>query len=262
MSGADGGKVVVITGAAGGLGRAMAEIFLARGWTVAALDRDAAALEAHAGRGRRGHDPYPVDVTRADVVDAVVNSVIATHGRIDIVINNAGITQLGPFAEMSGSVLRKVMDVNFFGAVNVTRATLPALRQSRGSLVAMSSVAGFAPLVRRTAYAASKHAMEGFFGSLRAEERENGVHVLIACPSFVNTNQGAGMLPDGTHRPGAADDTVGAMGADEAARVIVAAIDGRRDFVAVGRVAQVSWWIRRLSPRLYEHLMLRSIRKR
>ncbi len=90
-------------------------------------------------------------------------------------------TQLGPFHEMPRDVFRRVMEINFFGAVAVTRAVLPALRASRGSLIAISSVAGFAPLVRRTAYAASKHAMEGFFGSLRAEERDSGVHVLVAC---------------------------------------------------------------------------------
>lgn len=254
-------KVVLITGAAGGLGRALARIWLDRGATVAGLDRDVSGFAALAGEANTGGvDPYPVDITDAEAVDRAVAAVIERHGRLDVVVNNAGITQLAPFAETAPEVLRKVVDVNFFGAVTVTRAALPALRASGGSLVAISSVAGFAPLVRRTAYAASKHAMQGFFGSLRAEEAPHGVHVLIACPSFIATNPGAVAAADGTHRPGAAEDGIAAMPAEEAARAIVRAIDRRRDFVAVGRVARLSWWLSRLSPALYSRMMLRAIR--
>lgn len=256
-------RVVLVTGAAGGLGRAMCRLWLDRGWTVIALDRDADALAALAEGQRTGVlVPCVADVTHEADLERAIEAAIEGVGRLDIAVNNAGVTQLGPFSEMPRDVFRRVMEINFFGAVAVTRTVLPALRRSGGSLVAISSVAGFAPLVRRTAYAASKHAMEGFFASLRSEERDKGVHVLVACPSFVATNPGTTKLPDGTHRPGAADDTVGAMGAEEAARIIVAAIDRRRDFVTVGRVARLSWIVRRLSPPLYERLMLRSIRKR
>jgi NAD(P)-dependent dehydrogenase (short-subunit alcohol dehydrogenase family) len=259
----DAPKVVVITGASGGLGRAMARIYLGRGAIVVGFDLDTAPFAAlAAAQGAGVAEGIDLDITNGEAVARAFAQVDERHGRIDVLINNAGITQLGPFSEMPAGVMRKVVEVNFFGAVHCTASALPSLRRSRGSLVAVSSVAGFAPLVRRTAYSASKHAMQGFFGSLRAEEGPKGVHVLIACPSFIATNPGAAMRADGTHRPGAAEDGVAAMDADAAARQIVQAIDRRRDMVLVGRVARISWWLNRISTRLYTRAMMRTIRKR
>ena len=184
------GKVVVITGAAGGLGRALARAFAIEGARIAALDRDAAGAEALAGELRANGRPalgLACDVTDATACESAMAAVLAAWGRIDVVINNAGITHRSALRRTDPAVTRRVMEVNFFGAVNCTRAAMDALCASRGLIIVISSVAGFAPLIARTGYAAAKHALHGFFESLRTELVDDGVEVLIVCPSFIDT---------------------------------------------------------------------------
>jgi short-subunit dehydrogenase len=114
-------------------------------------------------------------------------------------------------------------------------------------------------LKHRTAYAASKHAMTGFFTSLRGEEAPFGVRVALAAPSFVATNPGATYGADGIGRPGAAKDGIDAMTPDQAAAIILRGLDRGRAFIPVGRVAGLAWWINRLAPTLYERQMLKRI---
>lgn len=136
------------------------------------------------------------------------------------------------------------------------------LRAAKGSHLAISSVAGFSPLLHRTAYAASKHALEGFFKSLRSEEKPYGVSCAIAAPSFVATNIGSpAEAVDGTARPGSADDGVDYMTPDAAAKQILDGFERGRTFIPVGRVARLAWIVNRLSPRLFEMLMERRIGK-
>ena len=136
--------------------------------------------------------PWPAGATsprRADC-EAAVAEVVETWGGIDVLVNNAGITHLGLFRDTDVDVIRRVVEVNFFGAVNCTKAALPSLLERHGQIVVTSSVAGVAPLATRTGYAASKHALHGFFDSLRSEHRGDGLGVLIVCPSFVDTKIG------------------------------------------------------------------------
>jgi short-subunit dehydrogenase len=157
-------------------------------------------------------------------------------------------------------VLRKVMEVNYFGAVAATKAALPSILERQGAIVAISSVAGFAPLLGRTGYSASKHAMNGLFESLRAELAGTGVDVLIVAPSFVDTPLRFRTLGgDGsiTTHP---QSRVGRMiTADHAAEIVVRSVEYRRSFVALGVVARASWILNRLSPRLYERIMARGL---
>ena len=113
---------------------------------------------------------------------------------------NAGVTQIGLFGETTLASQRRVMEINYFGSVVMAAGLLSAVRAGRGTHLAISSVAGFAPLYKRTAYAASKHALNGFFSSLAAEEAEHGVTVAIAAPSFVSTNPGRLDAGGGWHR--------------------------------------------------------------
>ena len=138
-------------------------------------------------------------------------------------------------------------------------AALPLLRQSRGSHVAVASVAAFAPLLKRPAYSASKHALVGFYNTLRAEERPHGVHVLVVYPSYVATNPGNTAVTDHTVRPGAASDGLDPMSPEAAAVRLLRALDARKERLLLGRVAWLSWWVNALAPRLYERLMVRSI---
>ncbi|MGR3454753.1 SDR family NAD(P)-dependent oxidoreductase [Pseudooceanicola sp.] len=248
-------KTAVISGGNGGLGRALTAGLQAQGWHVAAFDIDVGGLEAGPAL-----TPVQVDLTDSAALARACAEIVAARESIDLVIYNAGVSQIGPFAEASEESHRKVFEINYFAAVNMARAFLRPLRESRGTHLAISSVAGFAPLLNRTAYAASKHAMEGFFGSLRAEEAAHGVPVLIAAPSFVATNLGQGnRSADGIIRPGAAADGVDYMTPEDAAAVILKGLGRRRGFIPVGRVARLAHLINRASPALYQRLMRRSI---
>ena len=242
------GKVVVITGGAGGIGRALAAAFLAKGAKVALLDLSAAALAEAA----LSLQPRPLTVT-CDVTDAkacarAMAEVVAAEGGIDILVNNAGISHRSTFLDTTDDVLRRVMEVNYFGSVHCTRAALPSLLQRRGQVVVISSVAGFAPLIGRTGYAASKHALHGFFDTLRAELRDAGVNVLMVCPSFIDTPLRKDVpVPMG-----------GLLTPEVVAAAIVSGCRARQRQLVLGNVGRLSFWVSKLAPRAYEVLMRRT----
>ena len=258
------GKVVVVTGAAGGLGRALARVFAAAGAGVAALDLDAAGAEALAaelrGEGRRALG-LACDVTDAAACERAMGEVMRNWGRIDVLVNNAGITHRSAYRRTDPAVTRRVMEVNFFGSVHCTRAALDALLASHGLIIVISSVAGFAPLIARTGYAAAKHALHGFFDSLRSELADDGVDVLLVCPSFIDTGIDRNAL-GGDGRPARhAQQIVGARAKaeDVAADVLRAARNGKQ-LLLPGRMAKLSWWVSRLAPRYYARVMARRLR--
>lgn len=248
-------KTAVISGGAGGLGRALSAQLQARGWRVWLLDIDVSGVEA-----TETQRPFCVDLTDADDLAAAAAAVLSESPALDLVVYNAGVSHIAPFEEGTDAAHRKVFEINYFAATAMARAFLRAVRAAGGTHLAISSVAGFSPLRHRTAYAASKHALQGFFGSLRSEEAPYGVRTLIAAPSFVATNLGASKTtPDGLVRPGAAADGVDYMTPDDAAAAILRGVERGRNFIPVGRVASLAWRINRLSPALFEWLMRRKI---
>jgi NAD(P)-dependent dehydrogenase (short-subunit alcohol dehydrogenase family) len=251
-------KTAVISGGAGGLGRALAKALREKGWRAILLDLDIGGLETN-----ETQHPIACDLTDAKARAGVFADILETEPSIDLVIYNAGITQIGAFAESTEAAHRKVFEINYFAAVEMARAFIPSIRASKGAHLAVSSVAGFTPLYHRTAYAASKHALEGFFNSLRSEEAPFGVSTLIAAPSFVATNIGnAERQPDGTARPGSAGDGIDYMTPESAARIILRGLERGTPMIPVGRVARMAWLINRFSPWLYQRLMERKVRDR
>jgi NAD(P)-dependent dehydrogenase (short-subunit alcohol dehydrogenase family) len=258
-----GGRSVVVTGAAGGIGSALAHRFSTAGARVALLDRDVAGIDALAARlGTAGADviAIPCDVTAVDDCADAVARVVATWGGVDVLINNAGITHVSPFAETEVGVLRQVMEVNFFGAVSMTSVALPSLLERRGQIVVMSSVAGVAPLALRTGYSASKHALHGCFESLRAELRGTGVGVTLVCPSFVRTGIGDHALGGRGGVPTHPRTETGtpADPADLADAVFTATVNRRR-LLLHSRTAKLAYLVSRVWPARYERAMTRRI---
>jgi NAD(P)-dependent dehydrogenase (short-subunit alcohol dehydrogenase family) len=251
------GKTVVVTGAAGGIGRAIALECGVAGARVAVLDIDAAGAGRVAdevtNRGGKAL-AFPCDVTSEEQIRSVMTEVVAKLGGIDVLVNNAGITQLGTMEETDLSIYRRVFDINVFGAIHCTKAALAELRSRRGMVVVLSSVAGFAPLYGRSGYSGSKHALHGLFETLRCEVAADGVQVMLVCPSFTDTSIEKHALGGGP-RP-----TVGKAATPESvASAIRAGIEGRRRLLVLGPIGLASWWMTRFAPALYERVMTKRM---
>jgi NAD(P)-dependent dehydrogenase (short-subunit alcohol dehydrogenase family) len=260
-----GGKTVVITGASGGLGAAYSRRFARAGAQLGLLDLDAARVHAFAAElAVQGVDCVPVacDVTNEGACRAAIAAVIDRFTGIDVLINNAGITHRSAFADTQTVVFRKVMDVNFFGALYCTQAALPSLIARRGLIITISSIAGIAPLFGRSGYAASKYALHGLFDTLRSELAGAGVDVLIVCPGFTATGIGAAALDGDGSITAHPQSTVGKPASPErvAEAVFRAARHGKR-LLVLSTVGKTTRLIAKFFPGLYERLMARSLRR-
>jgi NAD(P)-dependent dehydrogenase (short-subunit alcohol dehydrogenase family) len=258
------GRAVIITGGAGGIGRALGRAFGKAGAKIVLVDLPASPLdEARSELEALGVQALalPCDITDLGQVRATMNQARAAYGSIDVLINNAGIVHRSAFAETRPEVFRRVMEVNLFGALHCTQACLRDLVAARGLIVAVSSIAGLAPLYGRSGYAASKHAMHGLFESLGAELADQGVGMLMVCPSFVESGLEASTLGGDGTRVSRPRSKVGKLGDadDVAAAVLKAAAAGRRRLVLTP-VGKTSALLSRLAPGLYERLMIRSLR--
>jgi NAD(P)-dependent dehydrogenase (short-subunit alcohol dehydrogenase family) len=261
---AEGAPVVVVTGAASGIGRALARRYARSGARLGLLDRDRAGVDAVAAELAEGGTESlarECDVTRWGDCKGAIDAVIDAFGGIDVLINNAGITHVSPVASTEVDVVRRIMDVNFFGALHCTKAALDSLVARRGMVIAISSVAGFAPLAGRCAYSASKHALHGLFETLRSEQAANGLGVMMVCPGFTRTAiETSALAGDG----GALRGPRGVYGKqadpDQVAEAIHRAARRRRRLLVLSPVGKLSYVVSRVWPALYERMMTRRMR--
>jgi short-subunit dehydrogenase len=255
--------VAVVTGAAGGLGAALARQLAEAGARVALLDRDGAAAERLAAELRRGGRQalaWACDVSDADQVQQVFAQLEGQWGPVTLLINNAGIAARALAQHCRAAVVQQVMAVNYFGAVHCTEAALPSLLAARGRIVVISSVAGFAPLIGRSAYAASKHALHGFFDSLRSELHGRAVSVTLVCPSFIATGiEAAALGGDGKAVARRREVSGRVASADEVAAQILRAAARRQRLLLPSATARLAYLLSRLAPALYETLMRRRV---
>lgn len=255
-------KVVVITGAASGIGLAMARRFARGGSPLGLLDMDGEAIgreAAHLTSNGTAVVPAVCDVSRRQACQAGIGAVLERFGRIDVLVNNAGITARARFSDTRAEVFERVMAVNFFGSLYCTQAALPSLKATRGLVVVVESLAGVSPLLGRSAYCASKHALHGLFTTLRAELRSDGVQVMIACPGFVQTNLQLRALGGDGHVTTRPQSRVGRqMGAAAVADTLYHAALRRRPMVVLTPVGKIAYWVSRLLPLTYERLMARQ----
>jgi len=257
-------KVIIITGASSGIGLACAREFAARGAKLSLAARSIEKLEElKAELAVKGVESIAVkcDVSIEDDCRHLVDETVKAFGKIDILVNNAGLSMRAVFADTDLSVLKRLMDVNFWGTVYCTKYALPWLLKTKGSVVGISSIAGFIGLPGRTGYSASKFAMHGFLETLRTENLKTGLHVLIAAPGFTASNvRKAALTADGTNQgetPRAEDKM---MSAEEVAVHLAKAIEKRKrtlilTFVEGKLTVFLSKWWPSLVTRLsYSHM--------
>lgn len=242
---------VVVTGAAGGIGRAICLEYASAGDRVIGLDVEPAGLN-ELGNAAQG---VVLDVTDAAAVDRVIGDL----GPIDVLIHCAGITSLGPFRGTPLEAVDRVLDVNLRGAIAVTGAALPGLLQTRGRIGVLSSVAGFSPLLYRTAYSASKHGLHGFFESLRVELVSNGVSVTMICPSFVDTGIESRAVHHAPGEKGTWTTTGKVTSVEGLAGVVRKGISKRKRLVLPSATARSAYLVSRVSPQLFDRIMSRRI---
>ncbi|TQV81214.1 SDR family NAD(P)-dependent oxidoreductase [Exilibacterium tricleocarpae] len=257
-------KTWVITGAGSGLGRELLLQVAAAGDNVAAADIDRESLQAAAEQARRSGsgeiETYRLDVASEADINEFARRVLERFDTVDVVINNAGITRVGEFTHSCPDGFKTVMDINFWGVVHGSRAFLPALLQSRGSLVNISSVFGLIGVPRQSAYCASKFAVRGFTESLRQELYASGVHVAAVHPGGIRTAIARSAVFD--QGADSKDETVARlekdalkMPADKAAAIILKGIARRSPRILIGGDARLIAGVQRLFPKAYPRVL-------
>jgi len=252
-------KVVIITGGSSGIGKALAEQFGKNGSKILITGRNKTDLDqAVAELKNKG---IQIASLVADASLEADNKRTATEalklfGRIDILINNAGITMRALFEEVDMSVVKKVMDINFYGVLYATQACLPEIIKNKGSVVGISSIAGFRGLPGRTGYSASKFALNGFLEVLRTEMLYRGVHVLTACPGFTASNiRNRALTKDGSVQGESPRDENKMMTAEECATHIYNSTLKRKNFLILTSQGKLAVWLNKWFPSLADKMV-------
>jgi len=223
-------KVVIITGASSGIGKALSQEYASKSWNLVLAARRLDRLQEI-------EKQFPevdfllvkTDVTEESDCKNLIDCAIEKFGRIDVLINNAGISMRAVLENVDIQVIRKVMDVNFWGTVYCTKYALPYLLATKGSLVGVISVGGYVGLPGRSGYSASKFAMRGFLDSVRVENRRSGLHVLVAAPGFTTSEiRKHALVADGSQQVETPRDENKMMSAEVCAQHIYRAVKRRR----------------------------------
>jgi short-subunit dehydrogenase len=222
-------KIVVITGGSDGIGKALVAQFLALGAKVATCGRNENKLSLLATEFPSSNlFTAQVDVSKQDESEAFIKQVVDNWGRIDVLINNAGISMRALVSEVSVQTLQNVMDINFWGTVYCTKAALASIQQNKGVIVGVSSIAGYRGLPGRSGYSASKFALNGWLEALKTELYASGTHVMWVCPGFTNSNIRNAALDKNAKAQGESPMDEGAMmSSEDCATHIIHAIEKR-----------------------------------
>ncbi|WOD11374.1 SDR family oxidoreductase [Pseudomonas sp. NyZ704] len=254
-------RVILITGAASGLGWAMAQHWFAAGHSLVLADIDESGLN---GRAAELDDPNRVltvtcDITRAADIHFLIDETHARFGQLDLLVNNAGITHRSPAHQTDPAVFRKVMAVDWQGPVELTLAALPMLRESTGQIICIGSMAGWMPVPGRAAYCAAKSALTQFFEVLRLELEADGIHILMAYPSFLDTPiENHALGKDGKVAKHPRSMVGGMRSAQWMAGLIDTSLQQRKRWILPEPVSRFGALLWRIAPALYLH----QIRKR
>lgn len=257
-------KVVIITGASSGIGKALAFEFASKGARLVLAARRAELLE----EVKCQLAPVEVLCCQADVSSesdckALIEAAVARFGQIDVLVNNAGISMRAIFEDVDLDVLRRLMDVNFWGTVYCSKYALPYLLKSKGSLVGVISIAGYVGLPGRTGYSASKFAVRGFLDTLRIENLRKGLHVLVAAPGFTASEvRKAALTATGSNQGETPRNEDKMMSAEACATHIVKAVEKRkRQLVLTFVEGKVTVFLGKFFPKLLDKLTYKHMAK-
>jgi short-subunit dehydrogenase len=258
---------IILTGASEGIGRALALALASQGTRVALAARDATRLEELARECRaRGGEVLVVPTDIANAVDCgwLVETTLQNFGGIDALVHNAGITMWSRFDAIADlEIFERLLQVNYLAPVRLTSLALPYLKQSKGLIVAVASIAGLTGVPERSGYAASKHAMVGFFDSLRIELRGSGVDVSVIAPDFVVTEiHKRAIGPDGEPLGASPMQEAKIMSAADCAARIVRAIEKRERLVVMSTRGKLGRWLKLIAPGVIDRIAEKAIRNR
>ena len=260
-------RAVWVTGASSGIGAALARELGRHGARLALSARRRDRLEALRDEiaQANGHAPdrhlvVPLDLADSESIHPAVEAALAWAGRIDVMVHNAGISQRSLAAETDLAVDRRILEVNFFGTVALTKALLPSmLAAGGGRFVVVTSLVGRIGTPLRSGYAASKHALHGFFDSLRAEVHDRGIRVTLACPGFIKTGLPlAALTGDGTPQGRMDRAQLAGYPADRCAREILRAAARDREEVLIGGRERYAVHLKRFLPGLFSKIIRRA----
>jgi dehydrogenase/reductase SDR family protein 7B len=258
-------KVVIVTGGSSGIGKALAEVFGSNGSKIFITGRNVEELnktvEEIRNKGITIHG-MQADVSVESDNQKMANQVIKIYGSIDILINNAGISMRALFDEVDMDVVKKVMDINFFGVLYATKYCLPEIEKNKGSVIGISSIAGYRGLPGRTGYSASKFALNGFLEVLRTEHLRTGVHVLTACPGFTASNiRKRSLTKDGTAQGDSPRNEGKMMTAEECATHIYKATIKRKNTLILTTQGKIAVFLNKWLPRLADKMVYNVMAK-
>jgi dehydrogenase/reductase SDR family member 7B len=252
-------KVVIITGGSSGIGKALAERFGASGSRILITGRHKEDLDNTVSELRAKNitiHAFQGDVSIEQNNITMAQEALRLYGTIDILINNAGISMRALFSEVDMDVVRKVMDTNFFGALYATKYCLPEITKNKGSIVGISSIAGFLGLPGRTGYSSSKFALNGFLSVLRTELLDTGVHVLTACPGFTASNiRKHALTKDGYEQGESPRTEAKMMTAEECAHHIYRAVVNRKRTLVLTGQGRLAVWLNKWWPSMADRLV-------
>lgn len=247
-------KVVWITGATSGIGKALVEHLDRQGAKIILSARNLDTLnEVYNSLEGKDHLVLPLDLEKSDEFDQLAAQVIAKYGQIDLLINNGGISQRAEVHETPMDVDRRIMEINYFGNIALTKAVLPYMIEKRsGHILVVSSIAGKFGFYLRSAYSAAKHALHGFYESLALEQEKNNIHVTIACPGKINTDISKNALNAKGEAHGKMDhNQATGMHASLCATEMLRAVEKNQREVLIGGREIKAVKLKRLFPKLF-----------
>lgn len=258
-------KVVWITGASSGIGEALVHALAAEGAVIVLSSRREEELQRVQTTAKLPDEKcmiLPLDLSDTSKAKELADKIISRFGRIDMLVNNGGISQRSLTKDTPIEIDRKVMEVNFFGTIAITKSVLPyMISQKSGHIVTTSSIAGKFGFYFRSTYSASKHALQGFFESLRLEMEEYQVKVTLVCPGKIRTNISLNAVTEsGTAHNKMDEATEKGMSAEECARQILEAVRKEKEEVLIGGKELLAVTVKRLFPGLFAK-MIRKVKR-